>query len=133
MIEVVASSTVQLWYLFCGFVLAFLTGWAGWVWWQVSGVRGAMLMVLFASLAVVCLSLSILHANDPRIPVIWVLAVSRGAWAPAVVSALVWCDLYYADHNGHFSYTTRSYTWYKRVTGSDAGKRTINRQEARQI
>lgn len=88
---------------------------------EVGGIRGTALATMCTCLAVICSCFGLILAHLDWLPSFLLGALVTAAFPPIVFAALVLCDLYSSDRNGHRSFTARSYLWYKRVT-KDAGE-----------
>jgi hypothetical protein len=84
--------------------------------WEVGGIRGTAMAILFSCLAVTTTGFALLLSHATIISSLVVGAVVTAAWWPILLSSIVLADLYAADRNGHRAFTTRTYLWYKRVT-----------------
>jgi len=90
---------------------------------EVGGIRGTALATMCTALAIVCTCFGLILAKQDLIPNFLLGAIVTAAFPPILFAALVLCDLYGADRNGHRSFTARSYLWYKRVTKDEREER----------
>lgn len=92
---------------------------ATWIWgivFEVKGLFGTALAMIFTCLAVVCVCFAFILMHQPWLPN-WILgAIVSAMFPPIVFATLILTDIYAASRNGHRSFTTRSYEWYQRVT-----------------
>ena len=100
-------------------VFAFLATYLWLIVREVGGIRGAAMAILFSCLAITTTGFALLLSHSTIISNLVVGAVVTAAWWPIVLSSIVLADLYAADRNGHRSFTTRSYLWFKRRTQDD--------------
>lgn len=83
---------------------------------EVGGIRGTALATMCTCLAIICTCFGLILAKQEWIPSFLLGAIVTAVFPPIVFAALVLCDLYASDRNGHRSFTARSFLWYKRVT-----------------
>lgn len=108
------SSYLWFWlYLVAASVLAGASAYVWLTWAQVRGLLGLAMAILLTCVAITAGCIALLHANDPRVETVWILAVNRAAWPGIMISALIMADVWGASRNDHRSLTTRIYTWYK--------------------
>lgn len=62
-----------------GAMFCFATVYSFAIWWQVRGLTGLMQCFLFAALAYIAFTTSWLYSPDPRVNLLWVLALQRAA------------------------------------------------------
>lgn len=116
MIGIRISQAALYLYAMLGAGLFFAAAYIGIVWWQVRGLRGILLMILFFALSVICSGNLWLHTGNARIPTDVIVAIQRSQWVTILFATLMLADLYAAAHNDHRSLTTRSYLWFKRAS-----------------
>lgn len=107
-IGVLAWSCMAAIFVFC----------ATWTWMlvlQIGGIRGTALATMFSGAAITTAGFALLLSHNTLIPGEIVGAVITAVWWPNVLAAIVLCDIYAADRNGHRSFTTRGYLWFKRL------------------
>lgn len=86
---------------------------------EVGGIRGTAMAVLFSGMAINTAGFALLLSQSTIVPGAVIGAIITATWWPILLAAIVLADLYAADRNGHRSFTTRSYFWFKRVTKDD--------------
>lgn len=100
-------------------VFAFLATWTWMLVFQLGGIRGTAMATLFTGSAITTAGFALLLSHSAIVSSYIVGAVVTAAWWPIMFAAIVLADLYAADRNGHRSFTTRSYLWFKRLMDSN--------------
>lgn len=96
-------------------IFMFLATWTWMLVAQLGGIRGTAMAILFTGSAVNTAGFALLLSHNTIISNLVVGAVVTAVWWPILLAAIVLADLYAADRNGHRSFTTRSYQWFKRM------------------
>lgn len=97
-------------------VFAFLATYTWLIVYEVGGIRGTAMATLFTGMAVNTAGFALLLSHSAIVSGVVIGAIVTAAWWPIMLAAIVLADLYAADRNGHRSFTTRSYLWFKRMT-----------------
>lgn len=99
-----------------GAAFCFATVYSFAVWWQVRGLTGLMQIFLFTALAYIAFTTAWFYSPDPRVNLIWVVALQRAAWGVSALASLVLADSYAASRNSHRALTTKLYIWFQRLS-----------------
>jgi hypothetical protein len=70
---------------------------------------------LFTGLGFTTAGFALLLSHNAIVSAYVVGAAVTAMWWPMLLAATVLADLYAADRNGHRSFTTRSYLWFKKL------------------
>lgn len=100
-------------------IFGFLAAYMWLIVWEVGGIRGTAMAILFTGCAVTTAGFGLILSHNALIPGYVAGAIVSAVWPPMLLASIVLADLYAADRNGHRSFTTRSYLWFKRRTQDD--------------
>src|SRR5688572_8851823 len=100
-------------------VFVFLATWTWLLVFQLGGIRGTAMATLFTCSAITTAGFALLLSHNAIVSSWVVGAVVTAVWWPILFAAIVLADLYAADRNGHRSFTTRFYLWFKALMDSN--------------
>lgn len=108
---------VVMWFI-ASAVFVFCATYIWFIVFEVGGLRGTCLAIVFSCCAVVTSGFGLLLSDQTLISSAVLGMAISAVWPPIVFCALMLTDLYAADRNNHRSFTARSYEWYKRMVKS---------------